>query len=305
MLSLQLAWGVICVSDTKILLHSLLSLCFCPASMIQALPGGPACHEQHSSSTMGERLWTLPQCPSSSSHLAEPVLLGSVCSSHGIPCCWLYISLNTNPFHTSGKIPMRNSVLLDLLGWAAGSGRGRQGWDQDWSPNSFSIPGAELLCCVQPMFLGWKMGLLFGCCGQSHWAVFPDSQPASVLVPPLFLGVSHPWWRLWRREPSPSPCCALSLCSAPMHPSLLSQIIFATSGLWDLLLYTLQSKEQTGMLLALGECPSPPAAVEGAGRSWGCTPDLSSSFWVLCRAPLSPVRWLWPGCSRPSPQGCL
>lgn len=35
------------------------------------------------------------------------VLPGSVCSSHGLACCWLFISLNPNPFHTSGKIPLR------------------------------------------------------------------------------------------------------------------------------------------------------------------------------------------------------
>lgn len=107
MLSLQVAWGVICVSDTKILPHSLLSLCFCPASTVQTLlcwVVQPAMSSilHHNGPKAGT---ALPQCSSSSSQVAEPVLPGSVCSSHGLPCCWLCKSLNPNPFHTPGKIP--------------------------------------------------------------------------------------------------------------------------------------------------------------------------------------------------------
>lgn len=118
------------------------------------------------------------QCSSSSSHLAEPVLPGSACSSRGLPCCWLCISFNPNPFHTSGKIPMKCQCFWSF--WA-----GLQAPDPArlWERQMGLGPGLELscCCCVQPTFLGWKMGLLFACCGQSPWAVFPDSQPASVL----------------------------------------------------------------------------------------------------------------------------
>lgn len=170
MLSLQVAWGVICVLDTKILLHSLLSLCFCPDSMIQTL----LCWVVWPSmSSILHPQWS--KAGTALPHLAEPVLPGSVCSSRGLPCCWLYISLYPNPFHTSGKIPLRCLWTC----WV-----GLQVPDPARAPRT-GLPapspslGLSCWCCVQPMFLGWEMGLLFGCCGQSHWAVFPDSQPAS------------------------------------------------------------------------------------------------------------------------------
>lgn len=72
-------------------------------------------------------------------------------------------------------------------------------------------------------------------------------------------------------------------CVSAVLLNLLSQIIFATNWSLGPLLYTespLESKEQTGTLLTGEECPSPPAAVEGAGRSWSCTSGWSSTFWM-------------------------
>lgn len=80
---------------------------------------------------------------------------------------------------------------------------------------------------------------------------------------------------------SPHPACAVPCVSAVLL-NLLSQIVFATNWSLGPLLYMespLQSKEQMGTLLTGGECPSPPAAVEGAGRSWSYTPGWFSSFW--------------------------
>lgn len=102
MLSLQ---AVICGLDTKILLHSLLGFCLCPASMIPDSPL-PAMSSILDPQWIEGR-YSSSQCSSSSSRLAAPVLPGSACSSRGLPCCWLCISFNPNPFHTSGKIPMK------------------------------------------------------------------------------------------------------------------------------------------------------------------------------------------------------
>lgn len=111
---------VICVLDTKILLHSLLILCFFPASMIQTLlcwVVWPAM------SSILHPQWFKGRYSSS----PEPVLPGSVCSSHGLPCCWLYISLNPNPFHTSGKFLWGPNASGLQASDQPGSGRGRQG----------------------------------------------------------------------------------------------------------------------------------------------------------------------------------
>lgn len=96
-------------------------------------------------------------------------------------------------------------------------------------------------------------------------------------------------------------CCALCLCSAPVHLNSLSQIIFVTNWCLGPLLCTespLQSKGRMGTLSSGEECPSPPAAAEAAGRSWSYTSGWPSSFWMpgllhspaAVRGPLSALR---------------
>lgn len=159
---------------------------------------------------------------------------------------------------------------------------GRQGWDQDWSPSSFSIPGAELLllCAAQvpwlengiAVWLQWSEPL--GCFSRLPASTCP---PCSTFA----LGMSHPWWRLWRREPSPSPCCALSLqCSSAPQLALPNYIcyklVLGASCCTGSPLCKARSKWEH---LTAEECPSPLAALEGAGRSRSYTSGWSSSFW--------------------------
>lgn len=137
------------------------------------------------------------------------------------------------------------------------------------------------------------MGLLFGCLARATGLFFqtPSQQLSSlfhlwecstfVLGMSLFyffLGMAHPWWRLWRGSPHPAravPC----LCSAPVHLISLSHIIFATNWSLGPPAVPLQSREQMGSLLSAEECPSAAAAVEGAGMGWSYISGWSSSFW--------------------------
>lgn len=109
------------------------------------------------------------------------------------------------------------------------------------------------------------------------------------------LGMAHPWWRLWRREPPPSPCCALSLqCSCAL--SLLSLIYICYKLVFGTPCCNLAKQGAMGTLLSGEECPSPPAAVEGAGGA-GSTPQGGlhpcggqgcSPAQLLCRGPSQP-----------------
>lgn len=81
-------------------------------------------------------------------------------------------------------------------------------------------------------------------------------------------------------------CCALRLCHVPVHLILLSHMIFTTDwSLQHLSLYAVspfQSKERVDMLFFAGEeCPSPLAAVAGAGRSWSWTSWWSLFLWMV------------------------
>lgn len=80
-------------------------------------------------------------------------------------------------------------------------------------------------------------------------------------------------------------CCALRLCPVPVHLILLSYIIFATDcSRQHLSLYAVspfQSKERVDTLFFAGEeCPSPLAAVVGAGKSWSWTSWWSLFLWM-------------------------
>lgn len=116
------------------------------------------------------------------------------------------------------------------------------------------------------------------------------------------LGISHLSWRLCRRSPCPAravPDSAELLSTSTRSPKLN----LLQTGPGELLLYTespLQSQEQTGALFSGEECLSPRAALEGAGAAPQGAPHPFGSQ-LLCRAPLRPGRWLWPGCSRAPP----
>lgn len=159
------------------------------------------------------------------------------------------------------------------------------------------------------------MGLLFGCCGQSHWAVFPDSQPAAVLlVPPL--GMFHlcfgngPSLVEAVEEGAPTqpvlcPISAVLLCTQLALPNLY----LLQTGLWDPLLYPCKAGSKWGRSCLV-------RSVHHHQLLWREQEELDLHLRVVfilvearaapqpsccAGAPLSPGRCLWPGCSSHQP----
>lgn len=109
-------------------------------------------------------------------------------------------------------------------------------------------------------------------------------------------------------------CCALHLCSAPVHLSLLSQIIFATNWSFSTSCCTwsplckarIKWACSSSLVRSVHLCWLLWRELEGVGaRPHGGPPSFGMrglGTHSSCReTPLRPARWLWPGCSSLSP----
>lgn len=117
------------------------------------------------------------------------------------------------------------------------------------------------------------------------------------------LGLSHPRWRLWRREPSPSPCCALCLCSAPelaLPNCICYKLVLGTSPVHGVPVAEQgangNAPDRWGVSITTSCCGGSSKELELHPRVILILLEARAAPQHSCCAgtPLSPARWLWP-----------
>lgn len=110
--------------------------------------------------------------------------------------------------------------------------------------------------------------------------------------------------RVWRREPSPSPCCALCLCSAPelaLPNCICYKLVLGTSPVQGVPVAEQgangNAPDRWGVSITTGCCGGSSKELELHPRVILILLEARAAPQHSCcaGAPLSPARWLWPG----------